>query len=411
MAQRRFFALLLTAVMLLACVPAAAAETSGESSASAQSSGMLVEKRRVYGGSFGDVPAGYWCESAVATCYETGLLSGYRADAFGPKNPLTNAQIAAVCARLYSLLTGGDGQIPLIYDDAPWYAGYYAYLDGALGTDYALRTQTPAESCRRATFAAALWAVLTAAGVSLPVINNVTAVPDVNALYGGAGTLALYRAGVLTGGDAYGTFGGSGTLNRGQAAAMLARLTDPAQRMRVALKSFDLCADVLGAAPDTVLATVNGDPVTAEQLAPQLVTSLLQWGANATASACTDALRLYKTYVSAPLTLAASLGIALTDDARAAARANAETERGYLGYGVQYYEREQTAAALKAEMETYYLLHDASDGKTAASTYQRALSATAEGLRAEAAPALTALDLSAVRARALATPLSGWLFS
>ena len=68
---------------------------------------------------------------------------------------------------------------------------------------------------------------LTAAGVDLPSINPNAAVPDTS----DKNMLSFYQAGLLTGTDRYGTFRGNESLNRGQAAAILARLIDPAQRV------------------------------------------------------------------------------------------------------------------------------------------------------------------------------------
>ena len=55
--------------------------------------------------------AGVWCEDAVDTVCQAGLMQGRSDGSFGPASPLTHAQIVTVCARLHSLLTGGDGVI------------------------------------------------------------------------------------------------------------------------------------------------------------------------------------------------------------------------------------------------------------------------------------------------------------
>ena len=70
--------------------------------------------------------------------------------------------------------------------------------------------------------------VLDNANVTLPEINTLERdVPDLTA---GSVVYELYLSGVLNGVDEYGTFDGQHTVTRGQAAAMLARLVDPAQR-------------------------------------------------------------------------------------------------------------------------------------------------------------------------------------
>jgi hypothetical protein len=158
-----------------------------------------------------------------------------------------------------------------------------------------------------------------------------------------------------------------------------------------------------------VLATVDGQPVTAADFGLQLVTSLLQWGDKTTADACADALRLYKAAVSAPLFLAASLRLSLTDAEGAAARSNAEAEAGCLGCKAEYYETRQTVLALCGKLESYYAARDGHDGKTADASYHAALDDAAAALILKPAPALAALDLSAVRARALSAPLGTWL--
>ena len=60
-------------------------------------------------------------------------------------------------------------------------------------------------------------------------------VPDVNPdeTQDAAAILRLYQAGVLTGVDQAGNFGGGRELTRAQAAIMLARVLDPALRVRL----------------------------------------------------------------------------------------------------------------------------------------------------------------------------------
>lgn len=66
--------------------------------------------------------------------------------------------------------------------------------------------------------------------IDLPPINQVAELPDTQAEY----VLELYNAGILTGIDTYGTFHGSGTLTRAEAAAMLARVLEPDLRIEFA---------------------------------------------------------------------------------------------------------------------------------------------------------------------------------
>lgn len=66
-----------------------------------------------------------------------------------------------------------------------------------------------------------------AAVTDLPAINEITGLPDT----GDPDALELYRAGVLTGSDEYGTFHGELTLTRAEAAAICARILRPDLRV------------------------------------------------------------------------------------------------------------------------------------------------------------------------------------
>ena len=214
--------------------------------------------------------AGVWCEDAVDTVCEAGLMRGRADGSFGPSGELTGARIVTICARLYGLLTGGDGVLPEPAEGQEWYDPAYASLSQALdrmgatgSTPTALHAQTldlledipPADPVHRQTFVSLLVETLQTADVTLPSINQITVVPD----FRSPGVLSLYNAGILTGSDQYGSFGGGELLNRGQAAAILARLVDPAQRVTFTPAPFDLCADVLGLEADSQVISIEYD--------------------------------------------------------------------------------------------------------------------------------------------------------
>lgn len=98
-------------------------------------------------------------------------------------------------------------------------AWYYAYAN-----DLALSLEAANDD--RCFFAQRLAAV-----THLPVLNDIHALPD----EGDPDVLALYRAGVLTGTDAYGTFAGNKTLTRAEAAAICARILRPELRVEFSL--------------------------------------------------------------------------------------------------------------------------------------------------------------------------------
>src|SRR5699024_414264 len=56
---------------------------------------------------FTDVPAGTWYTNAVAWANDLGLVTGYGDGTFGPDDPVTRAQMAAIL-QLYAALLGDD---------------------------------------------------------------------------------------------------------------------------------------------------------------------------------------------------------------------------------------------------------------------------------------------------------------
>ena len=96
--------------------------------------------------------------------------------------------------------------------------------------------------------------------VTLPEINEVSAVPDCM----DDTILQFYRWGILNGKDPYGSLHGSAALSRAAAAAMLARLIDPDQRLTFRPETLDLCRDMLNTDPETVPAVIGGQSLSAE---------------------------------------------------------------------------------------------------------------------------------------------------
>lgn len=181
-----------------------------------------------------------------------------------------------ISARFHRLLSGGtlDYFEPISLTGADWWTPYDGYLRQeipslASSEDYAAMTQTPTGSCHRGEFLTLLAAVLKDTGTTLPEINQVSAVPDCQE----ADIMAFYRWGVLSGKDEYGTLEEDAALTRAAAAAMLARLVAPSERLTLDLKPLDVCRDLLGTEPETVLMTIGGQDITAEQFAPTLMST------------------------------------------------------------------------------------------------------------------------------------------
>ena len=99
------------------------------------------------------------------------------------------------------------------------------------GSGYDPAVRFSKDNATRSLFA---WLVERTAG-ELETVNEAITVPDVNPdeTQDAAAILRLYQAGVLTGVDQAGNFGGDRELTRAQAAIMLARVLDPALRVRL----------------------------------------------------------------------------------------------------------------------------------------------------------------------------------
>lgn len=395
MRQTRWCALLLSLALAFSlALPAAAAE--GEA--------WLIPPVK-------DAPAfvdtaGTWCEAEVAVVCEAGLMEGRSADCFAPGDTLMPEHVVAVCARLYSLLTGGDGTVGPAAEGEAWYQPYYDSLAESL--DYTggaealmLNFHATKYPAKRWHFAELLYRTLEAADAELPVLNQVSVVPDST----DPAVLALYRAGILTGSDPYGTFDGNGILNRGQAAAILARLADPSLRQTFTLQSFDLCSDVLGLEPDTVLLTVGGQAVTGDLFAAQLCTALHQRGGSS--AALEDAVRAWCCYDAPFRPLAEQLGVCLTAEEEQQAEQYGRDMAGHLGLSAAYWQDHQTGVLLNSKMTALYWEQNWKTGETA---YHSDLEDLSETLLESARPssALEALDLSAVYQRLMASPFPLW---
>ena len=264
MKKYRVFAALLALVMLLTLLSVSALAAEGAD--------WLIPPMREYR-AFTDTP-GTICEEAAATCCRAGLMDGVDSKHFLPSSGLSHAQIIVISARLHRLLTGGtlDYFEPISLKGADWWTPYDGYLREQLSalaedTVYAIIRETPTDACCRSEFFHLLSAVVKAAGTSLPERNAVYAVPDCC----DQDILQFYRWGVLGGKDQYGTLRGGDALSRGAAAAMLARLIDPAQRLTLELEPLELCRKLLEVDPDTVLMTVSGREFTAGEFMPTLV--------------------------------------------------------------------------------------------------------------------------------------------
>lgn len=386
--------------LALSLVPAGAAEDDG----------WLIPKARDYD-AFTDT-RGTIAEDAARLCCEVGLMDGVRAGKFSPKSYLTNAQIIVISARLHKLLTGGslDDFIPVSLTGDKWYTPYAAYLKAEIpDCPVPEWPQDPIsysrQFCTHGSFTDLLASVLKDAGVDLPDLNHIED-HDISVWLSEA-DLTLYNVGILQGANQYGYSDSSTHLSRGQAALMLARVIDPAQRLSFKPETFDLCRDIFGVLPETVLMTVDGAAVTADEFCKELadgaVTCALDWQDCTAAwsrayvrNACREKFALEILANRRNVELSGETLQECTQKAAKAAGKEGVTEAGWLWSNL--YENWYQA------VKDYYLSEFGMNNAHGVSDeFDAALAGTVKTLDLKTTAAFDQLNFSAIREKLLAT--------
>lgn len=214
---------LIAAVLLLTCaLPAAAAEGGYFN---------FTEIADYAPGTFSDVTEDAWYRDSVAAVYELGLMQG--ADSlFRPDDSVTLGEAVALACRIHSLYHTGAAEFAVT---SPWYTAYvdYAVDSGIIGD----ASGAWAEPATRAQFAGILAHALPEE--ALPAVNDIAddQLPDVKMSHARAAEIySLYRAGVLTGNNSYGSFTPESTIRRSSAAAIVARMAYRSLRRKYTLE-------------------------------------------------------------------------------------------------------------------------------------------------------------------------------
>ena len=180
-------------------------------------------------GQFTDVDETLWYgldeQEVIANAYEYGLMKGDSSTTFNPAGNMTIAEAIAVAARVHKIYATGNGDFE---QGSVWYQVYvdYAVANNIIAAnDFA----NYSKAATRAEMAYIFSESLPAA--EFPSQNTVNSLPDVNngTPYYSA-ILTLYKAGVLAGSDAQGTFNPSNNIIRAEAAAIISRVILPATR-------------------------------------------------------------------------------------------------------------------------------------------------------------------------------------
>ena len=159
---------------------------------------------------------------------------------FNPNATLTVAQTIKLAAALHQL--DHTGEVSLKNGGANWYENYvnHAIANGIIEKDYANYTKAQMNApVTRGEFVH----IFHGAEEAYKAINTVAdnAIPDVKATDKFAPEIyEFYRAGILTGSDAKGTFHSASTIKRSEAAAILLRMFEASARKSIILNQIRL---------------------------------------------------------------------------------------------------------------------------------------------------------------------------
>lgn len=202
--KKRIFSVALSLALVLPCLPAPSL-AAGEHP-------------------FGDVPGDHWAGEAVAYVYEHELMNGTGADRFSPQETLTRGMFVTILSRLAEGVPAGEADFSDVEAGA-WYAPAVAwatqqgivggYPDGRFG---------PEDPITREEMAAVLARYLQSAKLTLPQ-GPETVFADADAIAGWAKeSVALAGKVGLFSGDSAGNFAPRKTASRAEAAQVFANL-------------------------------------------------------------------------------------------------------------------------------------------------------------------------------------------
>lgn len=184
---------------------------------------------------FVDVPEGEWYYESVYYAWDADLIDGTSATTFRPDHTLTVAQAIKLAAALHQL--ENDGRVTLANGKTNWYDTYVAYAvkEGIIESKYQSYAQAQMNApAKRNEFVHILHGALDDYAAINAIGDN--AIPDVKTgdTYA-AEIYDFYRAGILTGSNAKGTFHPESSIKRSEVAAILVRMYDESMRLEKTL--------------------------------------------------------------------------------------------------------------------------------------------------------------------------------
>lgn len=199
--------------------------------------GSFAKEREYIDGTFTDISESDWFYSEVVNAYEYGIANGTSEDKFQPYDLISVAEVVAFASRIHSIYQD-DGADFTAAEDEAWYmpAVDYAVENGLIAEDAFTNSYEKAATRAQAAYILAN---------SLPftefsnINTNISGLPDVEVAdeyYNEI--IMLYRAGVLSGKDEYGTFSPTENITRAEVTATLNRIIDPSQRRTFTLTPY-----------------------------------------------------------------------------------------------------------------------------------------------------------------------------
>ncbi len=182
---------------------------------------------------FTDVKESDWFYNDVMTAHKNGLINGKSETLYSPGDNMTYAEAVKLACAIHQL--DRDGKVTIPNGSMWWYSTYmdYALTNGIIEQDLSDKANEP---ITRKEYVYIFYKALPEE--KFAEINNIAAgsIPDVKAGKYYHRIYTFYRAGILTGSDAKGTFSPDSNIKRSEVAAILTRMFDDSARKTITLK-------------------------------------------------------------------------------------------------------------------------------------------------------------------------------
>lgn len=189
---------------------------------------------------FADVPESAWFYQWIKAAHQMGLVNGKTATTYCPKDNMTYAEAIKLAACMHQLYH--EGKVTLENGKPDWRTSYYDYCRdngiiraaaNAAEPGYNELFALAGKAIDRQTYVYLFSRALPAEAFREKNTIPDNSIPDVSVNQGiwDDGIYLFYRAGILNGVDAKGTFNPSGNIQRSEVAAILNRMMDETVRV------------------------------------------------------------------------------------------------------------------------------------------------------------------------------------